>query len=166
LNPTSHYGLKILYSWTNWTASVRRKHQRRSRAQQERRWLAGLGQFKELLENRVCGVAIMDLTWCGGISEARRISALVEAAHTSVAFHDCTGPIALAASTHMALNAENCFVQEMVRAFYYGWYGDLVTQLPPVEKGRIRAPEGAGLGLELNADRLAQPDVHIRRSDA
>jgi L-alanine-DL-glutamate epimerase-like enolase superfamily enzyme len=158
--------LKILYSWTNWTASVRRKHQRRSRSQQERRWLAGLGQFKELLENRGCGVAIMDLTWCGGISEARRISALVEAAHTSVAFHDCTGPIALAASTHMALNAENCFVQEMVRAFYYGWYGDLVTQLPPVEKGRIRAPEGAGLGLELNADRLAQPDVHIRRSDA
>lgn len=24
--------------------------------------------------------------------------------------------------------------------------------------------EGAGLGLSLNADRLQQPDVHIRRS--
>ncbi len=126
--------------------------------------LGGLGQFKELLQNGGCGVAIMDLTWCGGISEARRITALADAWHTSVAFHDCTGPIALTASTHMALNASNCFVQEIVRAFYYGWYGDLVTALPPVEDGRIRAPEGSGLGLALNADRLAQPDVHIRRS--
>jgi len=126
--------------------------------------LGGIGQFKELLQNRGCGVAIMDLTWCGGISEARRITALADAWHTSVAFHDCTGPIALTASTHMALNASNCFVQEMVRAFYYGWYEDLVTALPPVTEGRIRAPEGAGLGLSLNADRLKQPDVHIRRS--
>ena len=122
-----------------------------------------MAEFKELLQKSGCGVAIMDLTWCGGISEARRISALADAWHTSVAFHDFTGPVSLAACTHMALNAENCFIQEMVRAFYYGWYGDLVTQLPPVSEGRICAPEGAGLGLSLNADRLAQPDVHIRR---
>lgn len=128
--------------------------------------LGGLGQFKTLLQNRGCGVAIMDLTWCGGITEAQRITALADAWHTSVAFHDCTGPIALAASTHMALNATNCFVQEMVRAFYYGWYGDLVTQLPPVDAGRIRAPAGAGLGLALNPDRLKQADVHVRRSQA
>jgi galactonate dehydratase len=128
--------------------------------------LGGLGQFKELLQNRGCGTAIMDLTWCGGITEARRITALADAWHTSVAFHDCTGPIALTASTHMALHASNCFVQEMVRAFYWGWYGDMVTALPPVEQGRITVPQGPGLGLALNAERLRAADVHTRRSAA
>jgi L-alanine-DL-glutamate epimerase-like enolase superfamily enzyme len=36
-------------------------------------------------------MAIMDVAWCGGISEARRIAAMAEAWHASVAFHDCTG---------------------------------------------------------------------------
>ncbi len=70
----------------------------------------------------------------------------------------------LAASTHLALNSRNAFVQEMVRAYYYGWYQDLVTTLPPITGGRITVPDGPGLGLALNPERLARPDVHIRRS--
>ena len=91
---------------------------------------------------------------CGGISEARKIATLCESYHVPVAFHDCTGPVALTASTHLALNARNCWVQEIVRAFYYGWYGDFVTNLPPIVKGRITVPEGAGLGLALVDGRL------------
>jgi len=127
--------------------------------------LGGRGQFKELLQRHGCGMAIVDPTWCGGIGEARRVIALAEAWHASVAFHDCTGPVALAACTHLALHARNCFVQEVVRAFYFGWYADLVTALPPLVEGRIRAPEGAGLGLALDPARLARPDVHRRVSE-
>jgi len=127
--------------------------------------LGGRGQFKDLLQRQGCGVTIMDLSWCGGISEARKVAAMAEAFHVSAAFHDCTGPVALAASTHLALNTRNCFVQEIVRAYYYGWYGDLVTALPPVREGRITVPEGPGLGLALNSERLKQPDVHVRRSE-
>ena len=61
-----------------------------------------------------------------------------------VAFHDCTGPVALAVSTHLALNTRNCWVQEMVRAFYYGWYHRFVTVLPPVAKGQDHGAGGAG----------------------
>jgi L-alanine-DL-glutamate epimerase-like enolase superfamily enzyme len=109
-------------------------------------------------------MAIMDVAWCGGISEARRIAAMAEAWHRSVAFHDCTGPVVLAASTHLALNARNCFIQEIVRAFYYGWYGELVTALPPIDRGRIAAPAGPGLGLKLNAERFKARDVRRRMS--
>ena len=52
-----------------------------------------------------------------------------------VAPHDCTGPVVLAASTHLSLNAPNALIQEIVRAFYTGWYSELVTELPRVEKG-------------------------------
>ena len=81
-------------------------------------------------------MVILDVTWCGGVSEARKIAAMAEAWHVPVAFHDCTGPVALAVSTHLALNTRNCWVQEMVRAFYYGWYHRFVTELPPVRERR------------------------------
>ena len=124
----------------------------------------GKADFRYLVELDALSVIIADLTWCGGLTEGRKISTLCDAWHVPVAFHDCTGPVALTASTHIALHARNCFIQEMVRAFYYGWYGELVTQLPPVEKGRIRAPAGPGLGLELIPDITRRPDAQVRRS--
>jgi L-alanine-DL-glutamate epimerase-like enolase superfamily enzyme len=126
--------------------------------------LGGRAQYKDLLQRGGAGMAIMDVAWCGGISEARKIAAMAEAWHASVAFHDCTGPVVLAASTHLALNARNCFIQEIVRAFYYGWYGELVTALPPVRSGRITVPAGPGLGLQLNAERFRARDVRRRVS--
>ncbi|MEE8395423.1 MAG: mandelate racemase/muconate lactonizing enzyme family protein, partial [bacterium] len=109
--------------------------------------LGGRGQFLELLQGGGCGMAIMDVAWCGGISEARKAAAMAEAFHVSVAFHDCTGPVTLAASTHLALNSRNCFIQELVRAYYYGWYAELATALPPLNEGRLSLPDGPGLGL-------------------
>lgn len=120
--------------------------------------------FRYLLELDALSVIIADLTWCGGLTEGRKIAAMCDAWHVPAAFHDCTGPVALTASTHLALHTRNCFIQEMVRAFYYGWYGELVTQLPPVENGRIRAPAGPGLGLELQPDVRTRPGAQTRRS--
>jgi len=126
--------------------------------------LGGHGQYRALLEMQAIGLCIMDLSWCGGISEARKIAAMADTWHVPVAFHDCSGPVVLAASTHMAMHVPNIYIQEMVRAFYYGWYGDLVTALPPIENGTIRPPEGPGLGLALNPDVSRRADARIRRT--
>jgi L-alanine-DL-glutamate epimerase-like enolase superfamily enzyme len=120
--------------------------------------------FRAMLELEALSTIILDLSWCGGISEARKVAAMAEAWHVPVAFHDCTGPVVLAASTHLALHARNCAIQEMVRAFYYGWYSDLVTLLPPVKAGRITVPDGSGLGLSLNADVPKRDDARVRRT--
>jgi L-alanine-DL-glutamate epimerase-like enolase superfamily enzyme len=126
--------------------------------------LGGKGQFRDLLELDAAGVTIMDLVWGGGLTEARKVAAMCEAWHLPFAAHDCTGPVALTASVHMALAAPNVFIQEIVRAFYYGWYGGLVTALPPLENGQIRAPEGPGLGTRLNPDLPRRADARARRS--
>lgn len=122
--------------------------------------------FRAMLELGALSTLIMDLSWCGGISEARKAASMAEAFHVPVAFHDCTGPVVLAASTHLALHARNCAVQEMVRAFYHGWYGDLVTALPPVVNGMITVPDGPGLGLALVPGITARDDVALRRTTA
>lgn len=121
--------------------------------------------FRDLLETEAVGVVMLDVSWTGGLSEARKIAAMAEAWQLPVAPHDCTGPVVLAASTHLSLHAPNAVFQETVRAYYNGWYGDLVTALPSVSKGAITVPEGPGLGLELNPDVPGRPDAIVRRSE-
>jgi L-alanine-DL-glutamate epimerase-like enolase superfamily enzyme len=114
--------------------------------------LATRWAFRDLLETGAAGVVMLDIAWCGGLSEARKIAAMAEAWHLPVAPHDCTGPVVLCASTHLSLNAPNALVQESVRAYYRTWYRDLVTALPEVADGHITVPPGPGLGLDLLPD--------------
>ncbi len=114
--------------------------------------LATRWRFRDLLATEAAGIIMLDLSWCGGLSEGKKIATMAEAWHLPVAPHDCTGPVVLAASTHLSLNAPNALIQESVRAFYRTWYRDLVTQLPQVMQGRITVPPGPGLGLELSPD--------------
>jgi galactonate dehydratase len=119
--------------------------------------LGGLGQVQQLIDTRAVATPIVDVTWGGGISFARKCAALAEARGLPIAFHDCSGPITLAASTHLALAAPNVREQEIARGMYFGWYADLVDQPPPVVKGMITVPPGPGLGLAL------QPGLEKRK---
>ena len=124
----------------------------------------GRADFRYLLELEALSMLIMDVSWCGGVSEAKKIAAMAEPWQTPVAFHDCTGPVALTVSTHLALNTRNCWTQEIVRAFYYGWYHRFVTALPPIANGMITVPEGPGLGTRLAPDVLKREDARVRRT--
>jgi L-alanine-DL-glutamate epimerase-like enolase superfamily enzyme len=95
---------------------------------------------------------MLDLSWCGGLTVARKISAMAEAEKLPIAPHDCTGPVVLAASTHLSLSAPNALIQESVRAFYKGWYADIVTGLPEIKNGQISVGQAPGLGMELITD--------------
>ena len=126
--------------------------------------LGGRAQYRDLIEKADVGLVIMDIVWGGGLTEARKVASYCDTHSLPFTGHDCTGPVALAASTHMALHAPNTFIQEVVRAFYYGWYQDFVTELPPIENGLISAPSGPGLGMKLQPDVFKRPDVRIRKT--
>ena len=53
-----------------------------------------------------------------------------------------------------------------MRAFYTSWYRELVTELPPIANGRIRALEGPGLGTALRPEVRQRPDATIVSSSA
>ncbi|MBX9944019.1 MAG: mandelate racemase/muconate lactonizing enzyme family protein [Reyranella sp.] len=128
--------------------------------------LAYTHSFREYLETGVAGVAMLDLSWCGGLSEARKIAALAEAWHVPVAPHDCTGPVVYAASCHFSLHARNALIQESVRAFYTGWYTELVTDIPPIVQGEVTVNMKPGLGLELLPGIDKRKDAIVRTSRA
>jgi L-alanine-DL-glutamate epimerase-like enolase superfamily enzyme len=128
--------------------------------------LAGRWSFKDLLETGVAGIVMFDLAWCGGISEARRIAALADAWQLPVAPHDCTGPLVYAASVHFSIWAPNALVQESVRAFYTGWYNELVTHVPQPVRGYFEKPPGPGIGCELLPEVWKRKDALVRVSNA
>ncbi len=120
--------------------------------------------FRDLLETGAAGIVMLDLAWCGGLTEARHVAAMVEAWHLPVAPHDCTGPVVLAASTHLSLHAPNALVQESVRAFHRTWYRDLVVGLPTIERGMISVARDPGHGVALHPDIDRAFTVTRRRS--
>jgi len=128
--------------------------------------LAYKAGFKDYLQTGVAGIVMLDIAWCGGLTEARKIAAMADAWQLPVAPHDCTGPVVLTASTHLSLHAPNALIQETVRAFHTGWYKELVTALPDIRDGTIDAPAGAGLGIELLPGIEKRADAVVRISKA
>ncbi len=126
--------------------------------------LASLGQFDALINSGNIGTPIMDITWGGGVTAAQKVAALAEARSRPIAFHDCSGPVTLAVSTHLALSLPNVREQEIARGFYYAWHQDFVDHLPPLKNGMISVPDGAGLGLDLLPDLMSRPDAIHRVS--
>lgn len=120
--------------------------------------------FRPLFEKQAVSICMFDIGWTGGISEAKKIATMAEAYQLPVAPHDCTGPVLLTAAVHLSQNAPNTLVQEVVRSYYHEWYRDIVTELPPLEKGHIRIPAGPGLGTRLLPDLKQRPDAVVRRT--
>lgn len=121
--------------------------------------LASLGQFKSLIDDGNIGTPIMDITWAGGVTPARKVAALAEARSRPIALHDCSGPVTLAVSTHMALSLKNVREQEIARGFYYNWYQEFVDHLPEIENGMISVSDRPGLGLDLMPDIFDRDDA-------
>ncbi|MCW3816405.1 galactonate dehydratase [Micromonospora sp. DR5-3] len=116
-------------------------------------------------------VAQPDLSHAGGITEVRRIAALAETFDVRLAPHCPLGPIALAASLHVAFTTPNFLIQEQSAGIHYNRGADLldyVTDRRPFNfaGGYASLPTGPGLGVEIDEQsvRLADKRGHDWRN--
>ena len=121
--------------------------------------------YKDMLERDATHVAMVDLCWTGGITEGRKIASLADTFQRPFAPHDCTGPVGYAAAVHTSFSQPNTLIQESVRAFYTGWYRELVTEVPVIEDGHVLPMEGPGLGTELQPAVYERSDLTVRKSE-
>jgi L-alanine-DL-glutamate epimerase-like enolase superfamily enzyme len=128
--------------------------------------LAGAVAFRRMLAADAVDVVMLDLAWCGGLTEGRKIAALAESFAKPLAPHDCTGPVTLMAGLHLALHAPTAIFQEVVRATLATWYRDLVTGLPDIHQGLVQAPTAPGLGTALLPEVKRREDATIRETSA
>ncbi len=121
--------------------------------------------YKDMLDRDAIHVVMADLCWTGGLTEGRKIAALADTYHRPFAPHDCVGPVGFIAGIHASFSQPNTLIQESVRAFYTGWYRELVTVMPVIEDGHVLPMEGPGLGTELLPAVFARSDLTVRRSE-
>lgn len=115
---------------------------------------------KRFLEDASVDILQPDIAHAGGISETKRIASMAEAYDVAIAPHCPLGPIALAACIQVDLAVPNFVIQEMSLGMHYNVEAgeeDLNTYLVDkrvfeIDDGYVRAPTGAGLGIEIDED--------------
>jgi galactonate dehydratase len=110
-----------------------------------------LAAFRDLFNARACDVCQLDLTHCGGFTEARRISALAEAHRIALAPHNPQGPVSTAASLEFGFSQPSYVICETVTSDV-PWRQDVVQEGFTIEReGRIVRPNTRpGLGITIN----------------
>jgi len=98
------------------------------------------------------------------IPGARKIATMAEAYHLPIAPHDCTGPVNVFACLHLCASAPNAQFMESVRAFYRGYYADIVEPNIEVRDGHISFPTGPGLGTRLRPEVRERSDASVQVS--
>jgi hypothetical protein len=94
-------------------------------------------------------IAQPDVVNCGGLMQAKKIAALAEAHYVPIAPHNPNGPLATAASMHLAASIPNFLILETI-----GSADDRAEQAavakPAIEfeDGCLKLPTGPGLGIE------------------
>jgi len=119
--------------------------------------------YREVLENRAARIIMPDISWCGGISEAKKIASAAETYYLPVAPHNCSGPVLHFASAHLAANLTNFCILESIRRRYLDEYTGIMTHDLLPKDGELPLPPGPGLGTELNPDILKHPDARVER---
>lgn len=125
---------------------------------------SGFNGYQEMIRQRAVDVMIMDLGWCGGISDALPIMHSSIDAGMLTAFHDCTGPVSLAVATQVSLASPNTKVQEVARAFWHSWYGEMATGYPELVGGEIQVSGESGHGAQLRPEFLKASGTNVRES--
>ena len=120
--------------------------------------------YRDLLEKAGVGIIMTDPSWVGGVTAARKVADLAALHLRPFMPHDCTGPVTLSVGVHLCLHAENALLQEMVRAYFFGWYNEMVDGLPIFEAGRLRPPDRPGHGAVLRDGFRSSEGVTIQTS--
>ncbi len=124
--------------------------------------LAGRMQFLRLLESRAARYVMFDVTWCGGLSEARKIANMAEAFELPVAPHTAGGPLLFYASTHLATALTNLAIQESCQVFYESTWPTMLSNPLVPKDGAVRVPELPGFGMEIKPEVWTHPAAVTR----
>jgi len=107
-------------------------------------------QALHVLSNNLADFLQVDLTNIGGITQARKVSAIAEAYGVEMAFHNAFGPIQNAATIQLDATIPNFLIQESFYDCFPAWKRQLINDESRIENGYANVPKKPGLGIEVN----------------
>jgi L-alanine-DL-glutamate epimerase-like enolase superfamily enzyme len=123
--------------------------------------LATRYQLKDFLETGALDIFMFDLCWCGGITEAKKMCDMADAYHIPGSPHTCGGPLLYIASAHLSTAIPNFCYMESNYWKYTHQFPYFINNVPVPVDGFITAPEGPGLGVDIQPEILTNGDAIV-----
>jgi len=113
--------------------------------------------FRELIKRRVVDILQPDITWLGGMTEARRVVAMAAAYDILVIPHGSS-----IYSYHLQYAFQNCPLAEFINLSPEAdkitpYFGGLFPDEPLPKDGFIDLPDRPGFGITLNREKISRP---------
>jgi L-alanine-DL-glutamate epimerase-like enolase superfamily enzyme len=121
--------------------------------------LATRYQYREFLEQKACDVVMYDVTWCGGVTEAKKIADMADAYMIPTSPHTCGGPLLYICATHLSMAVSNFLIMESNYWKYTHQFPHFVTNAPVPVKGEVAAPELPGIGAGIKPEIFTNGDA-------
>ncbi len=109
--------------------------------------------FVPILENKLADFIMPDVTWTGGITELKKISALCEAYYIPVSPHDAAGPINVVAGAQVMMTVPNFYKLE-TSEWKLHKYDPMIDKPLDNSNGSLKLNKTPGLGIEMNRNYL------------
>jgi len=123
--------------------------------------LATRYEYRPFFERRACAVAMYDVTWCGGVTEAKKIADMAEAYSIPTSPHTCGGPLLFICAAHLSTAVPNFLIME---SNYWKWahqYPYFINNVPVPVEGYVKAPEAPGVGAEIRPELFRNGDAIV-----
>jgi L-alanine-DL-glutamate epimerase-like enolase superfamily enzyme len=117
---------------------------------------SGRQSFIELMDRGKVDIVQVDLTRCGGFTEAMKIASLARDRGIPVVNHGFTTYINVAAALHFLNSIPNSFILEFVVEEGTTLRDHITKQKIVARDGMLDIPDAPGLGVDLNEEHLAQ----------
>ncbi|MCC7494826.1 MAG: galactonate dehydratase [Fimbriimonadaceae bacterium] len=106
------------------------------------------------LEQGCADILQPDVSHVGGVGELKKIAAMAETYSRMVCPHNPIGPVANAATLHLAACVPNFWLLETMNTDV-PWRRAVTTEQVYFENGEMLVPTAPGLGLDLNLEAIA-----------
>jgi L-alanine-DL-glutamate epimerase-like enolase superfamily enzyme len=112
--------------------------------------------YIDLMDRGRIDVVQVDLTRCGGFTEAMKIASLAMDRGLPVANHGFTTYINVVAALHWLNSVPNALICEFVAEAGTGLRNKLTKQIIQAKDGWLEIPEEPGLGIDLDEDAVRE----------
>ncbi|MCC6344482.1 MAG: mandelate racemase/muconate lactonizing enzyme family protein [Bryobacterales bacterium] len=123
--------------------------------------LASRYEYREFFERKACDVLMYDLTWCGGPSEAKKISDMADTYFIPTSPHTCGGPLLYLCSIHVCTALSNFLIMETNYWKYTHQYPYFLNNVPVPQNGFLKASEAPGIGAEIKPELFRNGDAIV-----
>ncbi len=124
--------------------------------------LATRYEYREFFEQRACDVVMYDLTWCGGVSEAKKIADMADTYLLPTSPHTCGGPLLYMCSAHLCTAVPNFLIMESNYWKYTHQFPYYVTNVPVPVKGAVSPPDLPGIGAQIKPELFTNGDAIVQ----